>query len=192
MNNINIKEQKDYYPFGKEHENPNLISSTNRWGFSGKEKQTVRDLGYLDFGNRMLDTEIGRWFVIDPLAEKYYSISTYSYAANNPLRYIDPDGRKIVDAKGNVIYTQKGGWAKSATADAIRIGNAMMRTPTGRSQFAKLSGASYPVTLSISQDKQGDLGRANIQTTKDNKVIKADIIMKPLQGKNVDKMLIFR
>jgi hypothetical protein len=37
--NGNIKEQKDYYAFGKEHENPNLISSTNRWGFSGKEKQ---------------------------------------------------------------------------------------------------------------------------------------------------------
>ncbi|MDR2407164.1 MAG: hypothetical protein LBE13_03505 [Bacteroidales bacterium] len=90
-----IKEQKDYYPFGKEHQNPNLITSTNRWGFSGKEKQTVRDLGFLDFGARMLETEIGRWFVIDPLAEKYYSVSPYVYCVNNPLKYIDPDGEDI-------------------------------------------------------------------------------------------------
>jgi hypothetical protein len=43
----------------------------------------------------MLETEFGRWFVIDPLAEKYYSLSPYSYAANNPLKYIDVDGRKL-------------------------------------------------------------------------------------------------
>ncbi|MDR1553106.1 MAG: hypothetical protein LBS69_06560, partial [Prevotellaceae bacterium] len=87
-----IKEQKDFYPFGKEHENPNLITSTNRYTFSGKEKQTIRDLGYLDFGARMLDAEIGRWFVIDPLAEKYYSISPYVYCMNNPIKYVDPTG----------------------------------------------------------------------------------------------------
>ena len=31
--------------------------------------------------------------MIDPLAEKYYSISPYAYVANNPLNAIDPDGR---------------------------------------------------------------------------------------------------
>jgi hypothetical protein len=38
----NIKEQKDYYTFGKEHKNSSLMSSTNRWGYNGKEKQTIR------------------------------------------------------------------------------------------------------------------------------------------------------
>ncbi|MDR1554002.1 MAG: hypothetical protein LBS69_11170 [Prevotellaceae bacterium] len=42
--NKSIKEQKDFYPFGKEHETPNLISSTNRWGFSGKEKQSINEV----------------------------------------------------------------------------------------------------------------------------------------------------
>jgi RHS repeat-associated protein len=92
ITNKNIKEQKDYYPFGKEHENPNLITSTNRWGFSGKEKQTVKNLGFLDFGARMLETEIGRWFVQDLLQEKFYSWSSYSYCMNNPLKYVDPNG----------------------------------------------------------------------------------------------------
>jgi RHS repeat-associated protein len=89
-----IKEQKDYYPFGKEHENANLMSSTNRWGYNGKEKQIVGNLNYLDYINRMYDPEIGRWFVQDPLQEKYYSWSSYNYCMNNPVKYVDPDGRE--------------------------------------------------------------------------------------------------
>ncbi|MDR1198114.1 MAG: hypothetical protein LBK94_03755 [Prevotellaceae bacterium] len=62
-----------------------------RYLFSGKEKQTIKDLGWLDFSSRMLDSEIGRWLV-DPWAEKYYSISPYAFCGNNPLKYVDPDG----------------------------------------------------------------------------------------------------
>ena len=51
---------------------------------------------------------------MDPLAEKYYGVSPYAYCGNNPVRYVDPDGRKIVDAKGNVIYTKDDGWLPNA------------------------------------------------------------------------------
>ncbi|MDR2650859.1 MAG: hypothetical protein LBC68_00895 [Prevotellaceae bacterium] len=98
--NGEIKEQKDFYPFGKEHENGNLMTSTNRWGYNGKEKQTIRDLGYWDYSARMLDSETGRWFVIDPLAEKYYSISPYAYCLENPLKYVDPDGKQPFGSRG--------------------------------------------------------------------------------------------
>lgn len=33
---------------------------------------------------------------MDPLADKYYQISPFVFVANNPLKFIDPDGRKIV------------------------------------------------------------------------------------------------
>jgi RHS repeat-associated protein len=99
-----IKEQKDYYPFGKEHENPNLITSTNRWGFSGKEKQTVKDLGYLDFGARMLsNSEIPLFTTQDPLAEKYYSVSPYAYCGNNPVNRIDPNGMEWLNKRDEEI-----------------------------------------------------------------------------------------
>ncbi len=42
------------------------------------------------------DTTIARWMCIDPLAEKYYDVSPYAYCKNNPVKYIDFDGRKIV------------------------------------------------------------------------------------------------
>ncbi|MGJ1268061.1 hypothetical protein ACR78G_12755 [Sphingobacterium spiritivorum] len=41
------------------------------------------------------DPVIGRWNVIDPLAEKYISISACVYAANNSIKFIDPNGKEI-------------------------------------------------------------------------------------------------
>ena len=48
--------------------------------------------------------------MIDPLAEKYYSISPYAYVANNPINAIDPDGEKIVFVNGYLGFgTSQGG-----------------------------------------------------------------------------------
>jgi len=93
-NNGAIKEQNDYYPFGMRYQsNSGSAISTNRYTFSGKEIQTTGNVNYLDFGARQYDEFLGRWFAIDPLAAKYYSFSPYNYCVNNPLRFIDPDGR---------------------------------------------------------------------------------------------------
>ena len=44
----------------------------------------------------MYDTKIARWLVQDPLAEKYYSVSAYNYCVNNPVMFVDPDGKDTV------------------------------------------------------------------------------------------------
>jgi RHS repeat-associated protein len=114
----NITAQYNYYPFGKQWEDANLMANTNRWNFSGKEKQTIRDLGWLDFSARMYaNCEMPIFITQDPLAEKYYSISPYAYCANNPIRYIDPDGREIrftyeweKDKNGNYVINANGGY----------------------------------------------------------------------------------
>jgi RHS repeat-associated protein len=107
--NGEIKEQNDYYPFGMRHQNPNLATSTNRWLFSGKEKQTSGEINYMDFGSRMYDDFLGRWFTIDPRAEDYYPLSPYAYCGNNPVMYRDYNGEwfglddLIVAAVGFVV-----------------------------------------------------------------------------------------
>ena len=51
------------------------------------------NLNYLDYGARMYDSNIGRWMVQDPLSEKYYAYSQYSFSGNNPILNIDSDGK---------------------------------------------------------------------------------------------------
>ena len=100
-----VCESNDYYPSGSRWKDPTSKVSTNRYRFSGKEEQTLGDLGYLDFGARMYDPALGRWFTQDPLAEKYYSVSPYAYCNNNPIKLIDPDGRMIwIHGAGDFRY----------------------------------------------------------------------------------------
>ena len=94
--NGRLLEENDYYAFGHRHSRSEQAqSSANRFKYNGKELQTVGGLGYLDYGARMYDQSLGRWFTTDPLSEKYYGLSPYVYCGNNPLRYVDPDGREV-------------------------------------------------------------------------------------------------
>jgi RHS repeat-associated protein len=88
-----VLERNDYYPFGLRHANASHpISAANRLKFNGKEEQVVGNSGLLDYGARMYDNVLGRWLMVDPLAEKYYPYSPYNYTLNNPVKFVDPDG----------------------------------------------------------------------------------------------------
>ena len=112
VTNGSITEQDDYYPFGTRHPNGLTQLTENRWRFGGKEEQDAFGIAYSDFGARFLAPGTASWTAIDPMAEKCYSVSPYAYCNNNPVKFVDPEGRKIRYSK-NVSHTFKERFAKT-------------------------------------------------------------------------------
>ena len=85
-----------YLPFGEPFVNQHLTDYQERYLFTGKERDEETGYGY--FGARYMDHELtAMWLSVDPMADKYPSISPYAYCAWNPIKLIDPDGREIGD-----------------------------------------------------------------------------------------------
>ncbi|WP_276090959.1 RHS repeat-associated core domain-containing protein [Pedobacter sp. JY14-1] len=87
-----VIQENEYYAFGLD--TITYISGTkNNYLYNGKEEQDVLSNMY-DYGARFYDPVIARWQSVDPLAEKMRRHSTYNYAFDNPIKFIDPDGMR--------------------------------------------------------------------------------------------------
>ena len=101
-----VKQEYQYYPFGKRWDDMYEYFK-QPYQYNGKEMDEMHGLRWLDYGARMYEPALGRFMTMDPLAEKYYSISPYAYCANNPVNAIDIDGNLIIFVNG--FHTGDGG-----------------------------------------------------------------------------------
>jgi RHS repeat-associated protein len=109
---IDISGVQDYYPFGSLMPGRHTITTSSevnehaekpyRFGFNGMEKdfEVKRNTGsHYDFGARVYDSRLGRFFSGDPWEAKYSWQSPYVYGANNPIFFLDKDGKGPVPFK---------------------------------------------------------------------------------------------
>ncbi|MBD2770407.1 hypothetical protein IC235_21180 [Hymenobacter sp. BT664] len=99
-----------------------------------------------------------RWMSPDPLAEKFMYVSPYVFVENNPVRYMDPDGRELIDPNGkrvSVQFNQNGSvtLGKNATANERRVASAMALTPTGRARLSAIDKSDIGVIFYVVDGK---------------------------------------
>ena len=114
-----VVQKDDYYPFGLTFNHWNETSPENQYKYNGKEYQS--ETQWFDYEWRNYDASLGRFNSIDPHADRYLSMSPYNYAFNNPILFVDPDGRDgtlylqvLTDEDGKVSEA-----AKQGIADAV-------------------------------------------------------------------------
>lgn len=99
--------KKEYAPFGEQLDS---TAENEKLAYTGKEHDDVLGLTY--FGARYYDPSLGRFMGIDPNGfdeANPMSFNRYAYGNANPYRFVDPDGRVILDVAASVLRDKFGG-----------------------------------------------------------------------------------
>jgi RHS repeat-associated protein len=99
-NQTELLQETHYYPFGMAFNGSwyrDVSAEKYKYLYNGKELNEEFGLNLSDYGARWYDSSIGRWLAIDPLAEKSRKWSPYVYGADNPIKFIDPDGKDFIN-----------------------------------------------------------------------------------------------
>lgn len=114
-------QRMQYYPFGLPYE-AHYQPEEQPYKYGGTEFIELHGYDSYDFDARMYYPALCRFMTMDPLCEKYYSISPYAYCNNNPVKYIDSDGRDVKPAGTAELIMIQNTLPKEAR-DYVRLDN---------------------------------------------------------------------
>lgn len=131
-----------------------------KYKYNGKELQDELGLNMYDYGARNYDPALGRWMNVDPLAEKFYSESSYAYVNNDPLGYSDLDGKDYIidiirNKKGEItgvnisgtVYIQGSGASQERADELNEFAENNLKSKT-------VNGITIGVSLNYKYDKK--------------------------------------
>jgi RHS repeat-associated protein len=160
-----MKSSFSTYPFGSPMPSRSFSASSYKYGFNGKEKDDeVKGGGNsLDFGARIYDSRLGRWLAIDPLQEKYPFLSPYNFTGNNPILFVDYDGKDYgvaVNTKAktitirSVIYVAEGDNISATRAENVKSD---FESQNGKFAYKTEGGEVYDVVFETSIQKVAEV-----------------------------------
>jgi len=159
----NITQFITLMPFGELLVSEHLTARNVPFLFTGKEMDSETGLYY--FGYRYFDPRLAIWLGVDPLWEWYPHIGGFVYTANNPIRFIDPDGRQIAVAE-NVYGGQ--------TSITINFNAGLINDSRREFTPEQMQAIADRLTESIQSSFTGSEGNVSWNTTVNINVVSSD------------------
>ena len=141
--------------------------------FTGKGCDEETGDGY--FGARYMDHELmTMWLSVDPMADKYPSVSPYAYCAWNPVKLVDPDGRDVweLNKSGELI------WKQQSETDVVRAsdGRSVELTAGVLNRGHSYTKEDGFFTLYLDKNNGGDEGKLLFEFMADNSDVEFSLI----------------
>lgn len=119
-----------YYPYGMSF-SEGTFADKQPYKYNGKELDTENGLNLYDYDARQMDVISRRFTSVDPMSEKYYHWSPYAYCMGNPLKHIDPDGKRSYILLYRAYKGYKAYRAARVTTATVQSADAMGTLVTG-------------------------------------------------------------
>jgi RHS repeat-associated protein len=160
---------QDFYPFGMTMPGRKTAEGY-RFGFNSMENDDeLKGQGNsLDFGARIYDPRTGRWLSLDPLQIKYAMFSPYCFVRNNPIKFIDFDGKdygvhvdhkeKTIIIKATIYVTKLHANEAQNAANHWRKENGKYQYKVGKGKNAQYYDVKFEIAVvPVKEDKNAGL-----------------------------------
>ena len=134
-----------------------ILNSSFSHTFSAKERDSETGLSY--FGARYYSSDLSIWLSVDPMSDKYPSLSPYVYCADNPIKLVDPNGEDPIYAKnfwGNVKKIGDNGQCESNSYLVLgdKVKEVKAATKSGKFYTGDLSPSDMVIHIPTGQIQQ--------------------------------------